>query len=90
MSWLSQILAPTLVVAGAGDELVPPSNGEQLARHLPNSRLHLIPGAEHLCMFDPGGAGARLLADFFSSETVEASKAWSTGLRASALVGEAV
>ncbi len=90
MSWLSQIHAPTLVVAGTGDELVPCSNGEQLARHLPHSRLHLIPGAEHLCMFDPGGAGARLLADFFSSETVEASKAWSTGLRAGDLVGEAV
>jgi hypothetical protein len=41
-------------------------------------------------MFDPGGAGARLLADFFSSETVEASKAWKTGMQASNFVGEAV
>ena len=90
ISWLSQVLAPTLVVAGTGDELVPASNAEQLARHLPNSSLHLIPGAEHLCMFDPAGAGARLLADFFSSETVETSDAWMTGFRASDLVGEAV
>ena len=69
LPWLSQVLAPTLVVAGTGDELVPASNAEQLARHLPNSSLHLLPGAGHLYMFDPAGAGARLLADFFSSET---------------------
>ena len=90
LSWLSQVLAPTLVVAGTGDELVPASNAEQLARHLPNSSLHVLPGAEHLYMFDPAGAGARLLADFFSSENVETSDAWMTGLRASDFVGEAV
>ena len=62
------------------DEFVPATNAEQLARHLPNSSLHLLPGAEHLCMFDPAGAGARLLADFFSSETLDASEAWTDGL----------
>ena len=82
LPWLSQVLAPTLVVAGTGDELVPASNAEQLARHLPNSSLHLLPGAEHLYMFDPAGAGARLLADFFSSATVDSSVTWMSGFRA--------
>ena len=52
--------------------------------------LHVLPGAEHLYMFDPAGAGARLLADFFSSENVATSDAWMTGMRASDFVGEAV
>ena len=69
---------------------MPASNAEQLARHLPNSSLHVLPGAEHLYMFDPAEAGARLLADFFSSENVETSDAWMTGLRAGDFVGEAI
>ena len=90
LPWLSQVLAPTLVVAGTRDELVPAPNAEQLARHLPNSSLHLLPGAGHLYMFDPAGAGARLLADFFSSATLDSSVTWMSGFRAGDCVGEAV
>ena len=71
---------PTLVVAGTEDALVPPTNAVQLARALPQARLHLLPGAEHLHMFSAQGAGARLLADFFATESLESSTAWTTGL----------
>jgi hypothetical protein len=51
-----------------------------LARLLQTSRLHFLPDAAHLLMFYRGGAAARLLADFFSSSSLERSTAWRTGL----------
>ena len=90
LPWLSKVVAPTLVVAGTHDEFVPATNAEQLARRLPNSSLHLLPGAEHLCIFDPDGSATRLLADFYSSETLDASAAWTLGSQACDLLGEAV
>jgi pimeloyl-ACP methyl ester carboxylesterase len=82
LPWLASIEIPTLVVAGTDDALVPPANAVQLARALPNASLHLLPGAEHLHMFSEQGAGARLLADFFSTKQLESSTAWTTGLPA--------
>ena len=78
--WLHRVEAPTLVVAGRRDRLVLPENAVQLARLLPTSRLHLLPEAAHLLMFYRGGAAPRLLADFFSSRSLERSTAWTTGL----------
>jgi hypothetical protein len=40
-------------------------------------------------MFDPAGAGSRLLADFFSSETLDACEAWTVGCRTDDFLGEA-
>jgi pimeloyl-ACP methyl ester carboxylesterase len=82
LPWLDLIETPTLVVSGGADDLVPPENAVRLARGLPNSRLHLLPGGGHLVMFGTESAGARLLADFFSSESLEGSIAWTTGLLA--------
>jgi pimeloyl-ACP methyl ester carboxylesterase len=82
LPWLRSIVAPTLVLAGTEDALVPPANAVQLARALPQARLHLLPGAEHLHLFGAQGAGARLLAEFFSTEVLESSMAWTTGLSA--------
>ena len=78
--WLHLVEAPTLVVAGALDRLIPPSNAFQLAGLLPTSRLHLLPDAGHLLMSYRGGAAPRLLADFFSSRSLERSTSWTTGL----------
>lgn len=78
--WLHRVEAPTLVVAGGRDRLVPPDNAVQLARLLPKSRLQLLPGAAHLLMFYRGGSATRLLADYFSSPTLEESTAWADGL----------
>ena len=72
--------APTLVVSGGRDRLVPPRNAVQLARLLQTSRLHVVPDAAHLLMNDPGGAPSRLLADFFSSPLLGRSTAWTTGV----------
>ena len=44
---LAQIRAPTLVLTGSADRLVPPENSEVLARSIPGARLLVLPGAGH-------------------------------------------
>jgi pimeloyl-ACP methyl ester carboxylesterase len=44
---LATIGAPTLVVVGGGDRLVPPAATRKLAQLVPNARLVEIPGAPH-------------------------------------------
>ena len=45
---LAQIDRPVLVIHGAEDQLIPPSEAETVHAHLPNSRLELVPNAGHL------------------------------------------
>ena len=44
---LGQITAPTLVMSGDQDCLIPPANARLLAEKIPDARLHLIAGAGH-------------------------------------------
>jgi len=44
---LGEISAPTLVLHGAADELLPAANAELLAGAIPGARLELLPGAGH-------------------------------------------
>jgi pimeloyl-ACP methyl ester carboxylesterase len=58
-SRLRRITAPTLVVAGAQDGLVPPIYAETLAREIPGARLEVIQGAAHWLPFEkPAELGA--------------------------------
>jgi pimeloyl-ACP methyl ester carboxylesterase len=66
LPWLHRIQAPTLVLAGDRDKLVPPSNARLLARKLPNADLRILPGEGHLLLFDPDSAALPLLTDFFT------------------------
>jgi pimeloyl-ACP methyl ester carboxylesterase len=79
LPWLKSVEAPTLVVHGDGDRLVPPANAVQLARHLPVSRMHVVPDEGHLLVFDSESAALPRLADFFASPTLGKSEAWATG-----------
>jgi pimeloyl-ACP methyl ester carboxylesterase len=45
---LARITAPTLVVAGANDLVVPAANADLLADRIPHARVALLPGAGHL------------------------------------------
>jgi pimeloyl-ACP methyl ester carboxylesterase len=54
--WLHRIQAPTLVLSGARDKLVPPANGRLIARRLPNAQLEL-----------PDSAALPLLTHFFTA-----------------------
>jgi 3-oxoadipate enol-lactonase len=45
---LHQISAPTLVIHGDSDPLVPPANGAYLAQHIPGARHIVYPGVGHV------------------------------------------
>jgi len=49
-SWdrLAAITAPTLVIHGASDRLVPPGNGELIAGKIPGAKWALLPDAGHI------------------------------------------
>ena len=57
LSWeaysrLSGIVAPTLVVHGESDRLVPPGNAKLIAERIPGAKLVMIPHASHLFLTD--------------------------------------
>jgi pimeloyl-ACP methyl ester carboxylesterase len=47
-SWLPSIVAPTLVVCGGGDPIVPPAQARMIAASVPQSELLVYPGAGHV------------------------------------------
>jgi 3-oxoadipate enol-lactonase len=53
---LAGIVAPTLVVHGEEDVMVPPANGRRLAEVVPDARLLALPGAAHLYPTDEPAA----------------------------------
>lgn len=53
--------APTLVIAGENDQLMPVLEMEKIARGVPGARLHRIAGAGHLPFLEDPGAVAPLL-----------------------------
>jgi len=61
---LDEIDAPTLVVHGDADALVPYANGELLARRIPGARLHTLRGVGHLPMWEAPDETARVVVDF--------------------------
>lgn len=51
-AWLANIQAPTLVLAGDHDPIVPPEQARIIARHIPHSTLRLFPAVGHLPMIE--------------------------------------
>jgi pimeloyl-ACP methyl ester carboxylesterase len=64
---LGQINAPTLVIWGERDNLVPLEYGKLLAESLPNARLEVIEGAGHNPMWDRPDEFTSLVIDFLTS-----------------------
>lgn len=59
--WLPHIVAPTLVITGALDMIVPPVQSRLVAAALPSARLVVMPGAGHTPMIERPGAYHALL-----------------------------
>ena len=67
---LQRIEAPTLLVWGENDTLVPPAVGSVLREEIPDSRLLALTGAAHMRMFDrPVEFNAALMA-FLAGDSV--------------------
>jgi 3-oxoadipate enol-lactonase len=61
---LGQIKAPTLVITGTGDPLVPAQNSEILRAGIPGAKLYQIPGAGHLFFWEAPEESAEAVTSF--------------------------
>jgi len=61
---LDEIGAPTLVLTGDRDILVPMENSEILANRIPMSQLHVFPGAGHGFLKEFTGEAVKIILDF--------------------------
>jgi pimeloyl-ACP methyl ester carboxylesterase len=48
LALLRKVKAPTLILWGGKDRLLPPALGERLAREIPHARLMVFPGLGHV------------------------------------------
>jgi 3-oxoadipate enol-lactonase len=66
-SRIAQITTPTLVIHGKSDALVPPGNGELIAKRIPGAKLVLLDHASHLFLTDQTEAAHKEILEFLSS-----------------------
>ncbi len=61
---LGRIAAPTLVITGADDTVIPPAESDKLAQAIRGAQLHVIPRAGHLVAFEQPEAFNRVLKEW--------------------------
>jgi len=66
---LAGIRVPTLVVAGAEDEFIPPAVIQQMASQIPGARFESIKSAGHMAPLEQPLAVGRVLGEFLESLT---------------------
>lgn len=68
---LPQIKAPTLVVTGAEDVLIPAKNSELIAGRIPGAKLHIIKGAGHGFMHQGKDEFVRVFVPFAKAHPID-------------------
>ena len=68
LPWLHRITAPTLVLTGAKDPVVPPINARILGARLPNASVHVIPDTGHLLLMERSAECSLLIVEFLRSD----------------------
>jgi pimeloyl-ACP methyl ester carboxylesterase len=71
---LAGIVAPTLLLWGAQDTLVPVSVAEAVHKAIPTSRLEIIPRAGHVLMWDQPTEFNRLVLEFLEESKIQSPK----------------
>jgi 3-oxoadipate enol-lactonase len=66
-SRLDRIKAPTLVIHGENDRLVPPGNGELIAQRISGSQLVILKKASHIFPADQPAAAHEAILNFLAS-----------------------
>jgi 3-oxoadipate enol-lactonase len=61
---ISEIRAPTLIVHGDCDPLIPIGNGRAIHERMPHARFHVLEGCGHLPMWEMPDAFTRTVVDF--------------------------
>ena len=67
-SRIAQITAPTLVVHGETDRLIPSANAQLIAERIPAAKLVLIPHASHIFETDQPGAANHAILEFLAAQ----------------------
>jgi pimeloyl-ACP methyl ester carboxylesterase len=68
LPWLHRITAPTLVLTGGRDPIVPPVNARILGARIPDASVRVVPDAGHLLLMDHAALCADLIGDFLLHE----------------------
>lgn len=71
---LAAIAAPTLVIVGAEDRLIPPAHSLALADEIPNARTAVIPKVGHVATLQDPAAVAATVLTFLEGETAKETK----------------
>lgn len=69
-SRLSQIMAPTLVIHGRSDQLVPPGNGELIAARISGAKLVMLAHASHIFTTDQPEAAQQVIVEFLAAQSL--------------------
>src|SRR5216684_274681 len=74
LSWeaysrLDQISAPTLVIHGESDRLVPAGNGKLIAERIAGAKLVMLPQASHIFTTDQPEAAHHTILEFLAAQT---------------------
>lgn len=64
---LKDVTAPTLILFGEHDKVVPPANAELLKQKIPNSRVEILPGAGHMFPIEVPDAAVQAVTTFLRS-----------------------
>jgi 3-oxoadipate enol-lactonase len=67
-SRINQIVAPTLVIHGESDRLIPPGNANLIAERIPGAKLVMIPHASHLFLTDQTEVSHHAILQFLNEQ----------------------
>jgi 3-oxoadipate enol-lactonase len=73
-SRIAQITAPTLVIHGETDQLIPPANSRLIAERIPGAKLVLIPHASHIFETDQPDRAHQAIVEFLAAQCGRAQR----------------
>ena len=65
---LHRVQAPTLILFGEHDKVVPPANAQLLADKIPDSAVNILPDAGHFFPLETPDAAVQAIVDFLNSQ----------------------
>jgi pimeloyl-ACP methyl ester carboxylesterase len=68
---LGRIQAPTLLLWGDQDRMVPPSNARDYLREIPNARLVVLPGVAHVPMEEAAEESVAVVMAFLGGQAAD-------------------
>src|ERR1700733_10867304 len=81
LPWLHHLSAPTLVVGGAEDPVIPLANSLILTQRIPVARLRVLSGEGHFLLLDERSIAIDVIADFLTGSDHTTTSAWRAASR---------